>query len=424
MQPVGDGTLTAYYDYSDRAEIDYQDLSIDIVRRRGREWDNWFPNWDAAIAAAQACAASGGNDAIACDDAYWNASGLRKDDLGYVALDLPLGETLEWKTTAYGTQNDGQGLWGTPYTPTPGGAPLSIRTTEYDLEAQGVVTALTWTGGAHEVNGGVWYETNDFTQARRFYGEPSIAGPTRDFTELPEQSVPDGLGIRLRHRVVRVPSAGHVVGHGHAAAELRLPLGARREHGEDGRRRRHVVKNGTIEADEPFLPQVGFNWSISDDMEWFGSAARNVRAFASSGTSGPFSTTAAGFERDPRRAGAGNRRQLRDRSALPRRRVRSAGRAVSRRLQGSAASASTPAPGIVGNPSVLANVGSVTTNGAEAAVTWRPLQIADVVHVAGVERLGVRRRLHDDERGRRDRASCRSRASRSRTRRRSCSSRS
>ncbi len=56
------------------------------------------------------------------------------------------------------------------------------------------------------------------------------------------------------------------------------------------------MKNGTIEADEPFLPQVGFNWSISDDMEWFGSAARNVRAFASSGTSGPFSTTAAGFE--------------------------------------------------------------------------------------------------------------------------------
>ena len=102
VQPVGDGTLTGYYDYSDRAETDYQDLSIDMVRRRGPKWDNCFPNWDAAIAAANACAASGGNDAIACDDAYWNASGLRKDHLGYVALDLPLGETLEWKTTAYG----------------------------------------------------------------------------------------------------------------------------------------------------------------------------------------------------------------------------------------------------------------------------------------------------------------------------------
>ena len=47
---------------------------------------------------------------------------------------------------------------------------------------------MTWTGGDHEVNGGVWYETNDFTQARRFYGEPSSAGPTRDFMELQSNS--------------------------------------------------------------------------------------------------------------------------------------------------------------------------------------------------------------------------------------------
>ena len=33
VQPVGDGTLTGYYDYSDRAEIDYQDMTIDMLRR-------------------------------------------------------------------------------------------------------------------------------------------------------------------------------------------------------------------------------------------------------------------------------------------------------------------------------------------------------------------------------------------------------
>src|SRR4051812_11599921 len=184
VQPVGDGTLTGYYDYSDRAEIDYQDLSKNIVSRRGADWDNFFPDWNAAIQAANGCAASGGNDAIVCDDAYWNASGLRKDHLGYLALDLPIGEALEWKTTAYAHHNRGQGLWGTPYVPTPGGAPISVRSTEYYLKRLGVLTSLSWKGAAHEVEGGVWYETNDFTQARRFYGEPSSAGPTRDFTEL------------------------------------------------------------------------------------------------------------------------------------------------------------------------------------------------------------------------------------------------
>ena len=150
VQPIGDATLTAYYNYSDRAEIDYQDLSYDIVARRGWDWDNWYPDWNSAIAAAQACGASGGNDTVVCDDAYWNASGLRKDDLGYLALDLPIGDSVDWKTTVYVHKNDGQGLWGTPYVATPGGAPLSIRTTEYDLDRSGIITALTWTAGAHE----------------------------------------------------------------------------------------------------------------------------------------------------------------------------------------------------------------------------------------------------------------------------------
>lgn len=108
------------------------------------------------MAAADACNASGQNDAIACDDAYWNASGLRQDDLGYLAVRLPVGESLERRGTAYVHRNEGQGLWGTPYTPTPGGAPLSIRTTEYGLAREGVVMALAWTGDAHEIEGGLW----------------------------------------------------------------------------------------------------------------------------------------------------------------------------------------------------------------------------------------------------------------------------
>ena len=133
-----------------------------------------------------------------------------------------------------------------------------------------------------------------------------------------------------------------------------------------------MVKNGTIEADEAFLPQVGFNWSISDDMEWFGSAARNVRAFASSGTSGPFSTTAAGFEaiRDVLEPETANNYEtgLRFRGAAFEALVALYHVDFKDRLVGI-----NSGPGIIGNPSVLANVGSVTTNGAEAAVTWRPL---------------------------------------------------
>jgi iron complex outermembrane recepter protein len=369
VKPIGEGELTAYYNNSDRMEIDYQDLSKDIVARRGRDWDNWFPDWFGAVAAANTCNASGGNDTIACDDAYWNASGLRKDDLGYIAFTLPFGESLEWKTTAYFHQNEGQGLWGTPYVPTPGGAPLSIRTTEYDLKREGVISALTWTLGEHEVNGGIWYETNDFTQARRFYGEPNIVGPTRSFEGFQRNPMRTDWEYDFDTDTVVL----HLQDHWSLNDAVRLNYGFRSVNQEN-----HAntvvgaVKTGTIEADEPFLPQIGINWALSNDLEWFASAARNVRAFASSGTSGPFSTTAAGFNaiRDTIEPETSTNVE----TGLRFRRGAVDGLFAlyhvdfKDRLLGI-----TQGPGIVGNPSVLANVGSVKTNGVEAALTWRPM---------------------------------------------------
>ena len=155
--------------------------------------------------------------------------------------------------------------------------------------------------------------------------------------------------------------------------KLRLNFGFRSVHAENTANTVvGDVKNGTIEVDEPFLPQVGFNWSICDDLEWFGSAARNVRAFASSGTSGPFSTSAAGFAaiRDVLEPETANNYEtgLRLRGSSFEALVALYHVDFKDRLVGI-----NTGPGIIGNPSVLANVGSVTTNGAEAALTWRPL---------------------------------------------------
>jgi iron complex outermembrane receptor protein len=370
VRPVGEGELTVFYNYSDRAEIDYQDLSKDIVARRGNTWDNWYPSWFEAVAAADACNASGQNDAIACDDAYWNASGLREDSLGYVALDVPFGDSLRWTATAYGHRNDGQGLWGTPYTPTPGGAPLSIRTTEYDLGREGLVTALTWKGGNHEINGGLWYETNDFVQARRFYAEPSRLGPTRSF----ENFQTDPMLTQWEYDFDTESVVAHLQDTWSLGDAVSLNFGFRAVNVENTAATVvGDVKTGTIEADEPFLPQIGVNWAINNDLELFTSVAKNVRAFASSGTSGPFSTSAAGFAAirdvvEPEVATnfeAGLRYRAGDSlEGL----VAVYAVDFENRLLGI-----TQGPGIVGNPAVLANVGSVKTNGIETALEWRPM---------------------------------------------------
>ena len=371
MQPIGEtGSVTAYYNYSDRAERDYQDLSFDIIRRRGEDWDNWAPDWTAAVAAARACAASGFGNAVACDDAYWDAAGIREDSLAYLGVDLPSDDGLSFSARAYMHKNEGQGLWGTPYVPTPGGAPLSVRTTEYDIDRKGALAKIGWALGSHDLEVGVWIEDNDFNQARRFYPEPNLAGPTQSFTSFRSDPLLTQWEYNfntktLQYHLQDVISLGET---------LRLTAGFKGMKVENSA---NTVtgpnKSGSIEAKESFLPQLGFTWAPWEGGELFGVAARNARAFVSANTAGPFSTTAAGFVaiRDVLKPETSDTIELGWRfrgesveGVLAAYRIKFKDRLL----------AIQQGPGIVGNPSVLANVGGVSTNGFEAAVSWRPMQ--------------------------------------------------
>jgi iron complex outermembrane receptor protein len=371
VQPIGEtGSVTAYYNYSDRAERDYQDLSFDIIRRRGEDWDNWAPDWTAAVAAARACAASGFGNAVACDDAYWDAAGIREDSLAYLGVDLPSDDGLSFSARAYMHKNEGQGLWGTPYVPTPGGAPLSVRTTEYDIDRKGALATIGWALGSHDLEVGVWIEDNDFNQARRFYPEPNLAGPTQSFTSFRSDPLLTQWEYNfntktLQYHLQDVISLGET---------LRLTAGFKGMKVENSA---NTVtgpnKSGSIEAKESFLPQLGFTWAPWEGGELFGVAARNARAFVSANTAGPFSTTAAGFVaiRDVLKPETSDTIELGWRfrgesveGVLAAYRIKFKDRLL----------AIQQGPGIVGNPSVLANVGGVSTNGFEAAVSWRPMQ--------------------------------------------------
>ena len=371
VQPIGDtGSVTAYYNYSDRAERDYHDLSFDIIRRRGEDWDNWAPDWSAAVAAAQACAASGFSNAVACDDAYWDAAGLREDSIAYVGVDLPSDDGLSFSARVYMHQNEGQGLWGTPYVPTPGGAPLSVRTTEYDIDRKGALATVGWTLGGHALEAGVWIENNDFNQARRFYPESSLAGPTQSFTSFRS----DPLLTQWEYAFETKTLQYHLQDEFSIGETLKFVAGFKGMKVENSATTiTGPNKSGTIEAQENFLPQLGFTWAPWEGGELFGLAARNARAFVSANTAGPFSTSAAGFVaiRDVLKPETSDTIELGWRfrgesveGVLAAYRIKFKDRLL----------AIQQGPGIVGNPSVLANVGGVSTNGFEAALNWRPMQ--------------------------------------------------
>lgn len=370
LQPVGDATLTAFYNYSDRAEADYQDLSFDMIRRRGWSWDNWFPDYRSAVTAADACAAAGFNSQVSCDDAYWNAAGLREDQLGYVGLSLPFAGGAKLDTKAYLHRNEGQGLWGTPYTPTPGGAPMSVRTTEYDIDRSGLIASVSFALGRHEISVGGWIEDNDFNQARRFYGEPSRAAPTRSFESF--QSNP--LLTQWEYAFNTETRQFHVKDEFRVTDALRLDFGAKAVSVEN--RISTIagpVKNGSIKAEEGFLPQFAALYQVSETSELFGSVARNLRAFEGSNTSGPFSQTDAVFN--------ATRDQIEPEKSTT---VELGWRYTTPELFGSLTAyrvdfqnrllGVTQGVGILGLANVVTNVGGVTTNGAELALGWQPVR--------------------------------------------------
>ncbi len=394
------GSLSAFLNFSDRREQDYQDLSLDIIRRRGLRNDNIADNYPLALQIAkvaqnQAAAAAGAAQPWAgvgtafpagfgtVDDAYYDAGGLRRDYLGGVTFDAHLTPGLSLTTTGYYHDNRGQGSWITPYSPTPAGAanadgspitarsPLGFRTTEYAIKRGGALSNLAYETGANTLELGGWYETNIFTQSRRFYGMTDSATPNRDvldFQKNPYLTQWDGkyttdtiqyhVGDTLRLADGRVVlNAGwkgfHVINRAIMLPATTSPLAV-----------------GRIDAKDWFQPQAGVLFNLAPGAELFADYKENVRAYVSSATTGPFSTTQAGFN------------AIRDQLKPERSKTAEGGlrfrqgpiqaSAVgyyidfSNRLLGFANGA-----GIIGNPATLNNVGSVRTYGAEVAVNYR-----------------------------------------------------
>ncbi len=396
VQPIGPASVTGYYNRSERREQDYQDFSLEMLGRLGYKWDN-FGDSRFGIAVRVADIAHNRGDTgqpatnpaagttypapiTRVDDAYWNASGVRDDDLGYLKLEWPLTETLDLELQGYIHRNKGQGLWGTPYLISPNAqtagattanAPLSVRTTEYDIDRRGLLGSLTFDIGNHEVKGGFWLEQNDFEQFRRFYAE-NRAAPTRNFlgflsgpfftqwgyafdtqTRLfylqDTWQLTDRLKLNAGFKSLNVENTVDTLVINNAPPVVGTPADL----------------NATIKTDEAFLPQVGLNYTLSDRTEIFGSYAENTAAFVSAATAGPFSSRSQTVVNEV----------IRTVDPESSRTVEGGVRYRDDRMQLGAAAyfvkfddrllAVAQGPGIVGNAPVLSNVGSVETKGLE-----------------------------------------------------------
>ncbi|MDC7675610.1 TonB-dependent receptor [Asticcacaulis machinosus] len=395
VMPIGEGEITGFFNRSERREQDYQDMSFDMISRLSRDWDNFQPNWALAnqVAAAYQNPANyapvnpildgngcwTGNGAnpyqggVKCiDDAYYAGAGIRDDNLGALSISYPLTDTISVKASLYKHTNEGQGLWYTPYVRTPAtianAANITIRTTEYDVDRTGAFGSVMFDLGAHQVSAGLWIETNDFNQARRFYGE-TLSAPSRD--PLDFQSNP--LLTQWQYAFTTQTYTGYVQDVWTVTEAFKVNFGFKAvKVSNKVRRIAGNVMNGKIESDDSFLPQVGVVYKLDNNIELFGGYTENMAAYVSAATSGPFSSQSQAnvdfvkSSLDPEtsktlegglRLNAGSAFQ----GVVALYHVE-----FDNRLLGVAQGAS-----IVGNATVLSNVGGVETNGVEVAGTWR-----------------------------------------------------
>lgn len=356
----GENKLTGFLNYSDRREVDYQDVSPEMVQRLGYQWDNYEGDWQRAVNAAKGQFTGGVNS---MDDAYYSAGGLRKDTIGGLTLDLNFGSHVNLNTTIYHHDNEGQGHWYTPYVPTDAANPISLRTTEYSIGRDGVTSNLTWELGSHTVNFGVWGERSNHTASRNYY---SVTGPADTMVFLSKPFRTD-----WKQNFITTTSQYYLQDN-FSAMDGQLKFNAGFKGMDVAIKATNLVGSraaGELSAEKSFLPQAGVNYAISKDDEVFASASKNMRAFQP-GVSGPFSQTQVAFDAGVSKLKPETSVNLDLGYRFKRADVQGSLAVYSARFSDRQLSVATCA-GIVGCPSTLVNVGKVETKGVEAIGVWK-----------------------------------------------------
>ena len=422
---VGPGRLTAYFAYSDKTEPN-EDATVVSATQTYRPYVRPFlyPNFTQALAyygnqlpynGAASYAAAGANFSNYYSDAQ------RTDYLGYVKYDWRIGSGVTWSNQAYFHHNDGVGVVAGPITaaglpglfsfyypgvagssPTSaanlarlstifGGSGLASRTTEYRIDRVGGISTLRAEIGNHQFEVGGWYEHQSSSAFRRWYAL-DVANPSSPYTRPLEEAQPlitqYGSEIRVEEIQAHVQDAWRIVpgvtiqaGFKSTFQRARQAVPVQPIPGSFTGSRELPV--GRLNTSKGFLPQVGALWDVTAHEQLFANAQQNIRQFQTSAAAG-LSPFALGSQTlfDFFRANTKPETSWTYEGGIRTRRTLDAGPLTgfdgqisyyhvdfSNRLL--AVSPTTTITAIISGAPIIANVGSVRTDGVDAAGTLR-----------------------------------------------------
>ena len=399
------GKLTVYANWSDKTEPneDSTGHAANLVSPFTRPF--LYPDFNAALAYLDKNGAPPASAGTNFRNYYSDAQ--RTDKLAYVKYEAFLTDALTWSNQYYFHHNDGAGVVAGPINqaglpalfnayfpgqllkPVFGNSGYATRTTEYKINRQGAISTLRWDAGNHQVEGGIWFEHNNSGAYRRWYAL-DVNNPGTPY-ERPSNPLITQYGSDIDNKVVQL----HLQDEWKIAANLALQAGFKSSlQFADGQfpvqqlaatlpAGSPALPVGKIDTKKWFLPQLGLRWDMNANDQLFANVQQNMRQFVTYGGGGnsPWSLSSqAAFNlfRDTAKPETSITYEvgLRDKRALNLGPLTAFEGQVglyhvdfsNRQL---AISSNPIITSFVGGTTILANVGSVKTTGADLAGTFR-----------------------------------------------------
>jgi iron complex outermembrane recepter protein len=308
------GKLTLFADYSDKVEPNEDSIYHGTAAGQGTVLPYTraftYPNFPYALAylgANGAPPASAGNN-------YRNyySDAQRTDYLTYAKYDWKISDGVTWSNQIYYHHNDGVGVVAGPiqvaglpalfsvYYPGQnlkqvfGNSGYATRTTEYDINRRGFLSSVDWVAGNNQLDAGVWYELNRSGQYRRWYAL-DVNDPTSPYQRPNDSLQPLITQYNVENRTQVVQP--YVSDQWFITPEITLQAGFKSSFQfANGQVPTQPLPGstvgvtqlpvGTIDTRQKFLPQVGATWDITSQDQLFANVQKNTRQFITYGAGG------------------------------------------------------------------------------------------------------------------------------------------
>jgi hypothetical protein len=303
------GKLTLFVDYSDKIEPN-EDSTVRSATEKYQPYTRPFmyPNFQQALAYLSA---TGGTPAAEGNN-YRNyySDAQRTDYLTYAKFDMNLGESTTWSNQIYYHNDDGVGVVAGPigvaglpalfavYFPGQnlkqvfGNSGYATRTTEYAINRNGWLSTVSSEFGNHKLQAGLWLEHNRSSAYRRWYALDAN-NPSSPY-DRPSNPLITQYGSEIDNKVAQI----HLQDEWRVRPDLALQAGFKSSlQFADGQfpvqPAKGAIANGSLAlpvgeiiTKKWFLPQAGARWDITSQDQLFVNVQKNMRQFVTYGGGG------------------------------------------------------------------------------------------------------------------------------------------